>query len=197
MQTKKAFDVKAWAQEYFQLGSEKVQKQLTQYLALASAKEAMPQELTAATVQQQLAWMTTQALDELASFVENTLQRLSGYNISTGHSSPETADEVVSQFRAGSSNSLQLWGDPAKALVNAGSLCNALGLTHSPATSVATCIADANHITHEILVSMAATDRKLYTPDQFEHTRVSLEKQARAVTLFAAQSTLLVVNKLP
>ena len=108
MQTKRAFDVKAWAQEYFQLGSEKVQKQLTQYLALASAKEAMPQELTAATVQEQLAWMTTQALDELAGFVENALQRLSGYNILSDHLSPETAGEVVSQFRAGSSNSLQL-----------------------------------------------------------------------------------------
>ena len=68
----------------------------------------MPQELTAATVQEQLAWMTTQALDELAGFVETALQRLSGYNILSDHLSPETAGEVVSQFRAGSSNSLQL-----------------------------------------------------------------------------------------
>ena len=99
MQTKRPFDAKAWAQEYFQLGSEKVQTQLTQYLALAIAREAMPQELKAATQQEQLAWLTTQALNELADFVETYLQRLSGYNITTGHQSPETAEEIVSQFR--------------------------------------------------------------------------------------------------
>ena len=107
MQTKRPFDVKAWTQEYFQLNSEKVQTQLTQYLALASVKEAMPQELKAATQQEQLAWLTVQALHELVDFVETFLQRLSAYNITTGHQSPEAAEEIVSQFRAGNSHSLE------------------------------------------------------------------------------------------
>ena len=96
MQTKRPFDVKAWAQKYFQLDSEKLQTQLTHYLALASTKEAMLQELKAATQQEQLAWLTIQALHELADFVETVLQRLSGYNIATGHQSPEAAEEIVS-----------------------------------------------------------------------------------------------------
>ena len=83
-----------------------MQTQLTQYLALASAKEAMPQELKAASKQEQLAWLTIQALYELADFVETYLQRLSGYSITTGHQPPEIAEEIVSQFRAGSSHSL-------------------------------------------------------------------------------------------
>ena len=120
----------------------------------------MPQELTAATMQEQLAWMTTQALDELAGFGRKC--PTSGYNILSDHFSPETAGEVVSQFRAGSSNPLQLWGDPIKSLANVGSLCTSRSLMYSPATSVA-CVADANHITHDILESLAAAECKLYT----------------------------------
>ena len=144
--------------------------------------------------------MTTQALDELAGFVENALQRLSGYNILSDHLSPETAGEVVSQFRAGSSNSLQLWGDPIKAPANVQSLCTSLGLTYSPATSVVTCVSDANHITHEILESLAAAERKLYRvcthQSQFRKAGKSYDSLYWSKHV-AGQSMLLVVNGLP
>ena len=179
LQTKRPFDVKAWAQEYFQLGSEKLQTQLTQYLALASAKEAMPQELKAATQQEQLAWLTTQALHELADFVATLLQRLSSFNVTTGHQSPEAAEEIVSQFRAGRSHSLEQWSNPSTALANIESLGTALGLTHAPCEAT-----EAKHIIYGILAAMAIAGGKQYTSDSLEQCRKNMEEQARAMAFF-------------
>lgn len=187
MQTKRPFDVKAWAQKYFQLDSKKLQTQLTQYLALASTKEAMPQELKAATQQEQLAWLTIQALHELADFVETVLQRLSGYNIATGHQSPEAAEEIVSQFRAGRSHSLEQWSNPSTALVNIQSLGTALGLTGSR------CHTEPEHIIQDVLRATAIAAGNQHTVAQYEQMRTSLENQARAMINFWALLSLLYI----
>ena len=137
----------------------------------------MPAQFKEAAKQQQLSWLTGHALQELVSFVDIQLQRLSGYDITAGHQDPDTADEIVSQFRAGSSHALELWSDPSRALANTTSLFAALGLAHEP------CEAACEHVIAAIL---AATDKaagKQNTTVHYRQTRMDLEDQARAAGL--------------
>ena len=79
---------------------------------------------------QQLAWITDRAATELGHYVQSLLTDLSSFSVTTGHRTPEAAQDHIQLFRTGNSLESLQWSDADLALENVKKLVDALGLTH-------------------------------------------------------------------
>ncbi len=125
------FDKEAWARDYFQVASEKVQQRLAQYLILPDVRNTMPPTIKSANTPEQLVWATDKAVQELSAFVAKESSRLAAWDIISGHSDPDTAANIVKDFRKGSSHAVDRWTNASTALANMTAMFTALGLTKS------------------------------------------------------------------
>ena len=124
---RRPFNTKEWASSYFQLTSDKLQSQLTQYLRVPDIKSELPEAISQDTAQ--LAWITDRAAAELGSYVQTLLTQLSAYNVTADHRDADTAAELVERFRSNKSLESLQWSDPDTALENVKNMIADLGLT--------------------------------------------------------------------
>ena len=165
------FDSEAWAIEHFQLGSPKVQQQLSSYLQLLPTKglekEGMPANVDDAAQQH---WIFRRAKADFGKFVSATDQEAISHcrDITVDHLPHETAAVVVEQYVKGHENVLRHWSNRKVAVANSRRLLTELGLIATPWEFQEAAIAhavDVNEdprrhadcIHHQTILSLGAT----------------------------------------
>lgn len=171
---RQAFDTEAWASDYFQLASGKVQAQLTQYLLLPDVQGAMPPSIKDAAKDEQLVWVTNRAVQDLSLFADTQLSQLAGCDITSGHQDPETAATIVNEFRSGISHDLEQWADASVALANIKAVFTALGLIECEIDS-------ASVITAILAAKDKAAGKQERGHEEYEQTASLLHDQVRAM----------------
>ncbi|KAL0018353.1 hypothetical protein WJX79_006177, partial [Trebouxia sp. C0005] len=163
-------DEEAWARDYFQVASDKVQERLAQYLILPDIRTTMPPDIKSADTAEQLAWATDKAVQELSAFVAKELSRLAAWDITSGHSDPDTAATIVQHFRKGSSHAVDRWSNASTALAIMTAMFTALGLNKSET--------DLDSIVTAVLRAMDIAEGKPgRSPEQYEQDSNSLHAQ--------------------
>ena len=167
---RQSFDEEAWARDYFQVVSEKVQQRLAQYLILPDVPTTMPPSIKSADTAEQLAWATDKAVRELSAFVAKESSRLAAWDITAGHSDPDTAATIVKHFRTGSSHAVDRWSDASTALANMTAMFTALDLTKSET--------DLDYIVTAVLrAEDTAAGKPEGSPELYEQDSSSLHAQ--------------------
>ena len=108
-----------------------MQQGLAEYLMLPDVRKTMPASIKSADTAEQLAWATDKAVRELSAFVAKESSRLAAWDITSGHSDPDTAATVVEHFRKGSSQAVDRWSNASTALANMTAMFTVLGLDKS------------------------------------------------------------------
>ena len=130
----------------------------------------MPPNIKTADTAEQLAWATDKAVQELSAFVAKESSRLAAWDITSGHSDPDTAATIVKHFRKGSSHAVDRWSDASTALANMTAMFTALGLTKSET--------DLDSIVTAVLTAKdTAAGKPERSPELYEQDSILLHAQ--------------------